>query len=127
MLCYTCCNANLAEHKGDNVMKMCNAIILYRDKNDRVGISFTDDLRKRCAKFKVTDFTKFEVITLPNSMTKFEALRYVKTLDVYQDEFFNKFVNDKIGKYLNRLPIDKSDVQTVLDIIKLRPKIDAQV
>jgi hypothetical protein len=60
-------------------------------------------------------------------MTKFEALRYVKTLDVYQDEFFNKFVNDKIGKYLNRLPIDKSDVQTVLDIIKLRPKIDAQV
>ena len=108
-------------------MKLCNAVILYRDKNDRVGISFTDNLSKRCTKFKMTDFNRFEVIDLPNSMSKLEALRYIKTLDLYQEEFFKKFVDDKIGKYLNRLPFDKSDAQMILDSIKDRQRIDVKV
>lgn len=108
-------------------MKMCNAVILHRDKNDIVGISFTDNLQNRLLKFKVTDFNRFEVLTLPNSMSKLEALKYIRTLDIYQDEFFKNFINDKIGKYLNRLPVDKSDVQNILESIKSRPKINVEI
>lgn len=96
-------------------MKLCNAVILFRNTDDTTGISFTDNLKNRMLKFKPVSFTRFEPIELGSSMTKLQALKHLKTLSVYQDQYFQQLIDDKIGKYLNKIEINSNDVNSILN------------
>ena len=103
------------------MMKNCNSVILYRDSNNVVGISFTDNLNNRLKKFNSVSFLRFEPISLGSEMSKLQALKYLKTLDIYNDQYFKPFIDEKIGKYLNRL--DASNVTTILSNTNIDVKV----
>lgn len=109
-------------------MKQGTIIIFLTDKNNNASYSLTNNVKQRMSKFNLDNFNNVEVVDLPQKLNSLDALRYCKTLSLYNNELYKNLIDNKIKNSVKRVQrFDKTQVSDILDNISRDTTLNVEV
>jgi hypothetical protein len=106
-------------------MTNITAIIVAKRKNSVLKVKYTDDLSKRMKKYSnLSDFEMFEMIMLPEPMSKLKALQYIVSLPEMSRDEVQTLLTTKISRYEMRE--NKHEYKLVLTNKSVKNDISAE-
>ena len=117
---------NPANVKGKTMANQTFKVAGITTHGDMTKVRFTDDLIRRVKQFMKGGATRVDLVDLPSSMTKAEALAYLQTHPNFQSKEDQMVIGDAISNRVKpkkevKVKVDKKEKPN-LDAIKARAK-----